>query len=146
MRTYLASATHIYYLASPVIAKGTPDRFDDKLFQVFKNFYLDGMTNLVSAAIAQRPNGLPLSLFLPSSVFLEENVRGFAEYIAAKKEAESYAKNLADSHGFLSITAPRLPRMLTDQTSSMRGIEENDNQSVIVSILLDSYGKADNST
>jgi hypothetical protein len=68
----------------------------------------------VAARSTTRPR---LSVLYPSTTAIVERPRGMTEYAMAKAAGELLCVDLARSHPQLSITAPRLPRVLTDQTA-----------------------------
>ncbi len=77
------------------------------------------------AAIAQKviaagkPPARDVRFLYPSSVFLAEYEKGFAEYCVAKAAGEALCTQLQRQHKIL-FACPRLPRMRTDQTSGVR--------------------------
>ena len=60
-----------------------------------------------------------MTVFVPSTVFLEQPQNGFTEYIAAKAAVEAFARQLSAKYPGWIFHMPRLPRMLTDQTSGL---------------------------
>lgn len=132
---FAREATHIYYLASPLIEKGESGQFDQQLYQRYCDYYVGGLTTLMNNVMLTRDRSSELALFIPSSVFLEESTKGFAEYIAAKTAAETYAQTLPDSIPGCRIVSPRLPRLLTDQTSGVRGTSQAHTLEVIIATL-----------
>lgn len=112
--------THIYYFASPIIEKGDQDLWSEKTFAKYCTFYLSGLVNLLNYFINvadYRRNRL--NIFIPSTIFIDQPLEGFSEYIAAKAAAEKLVGGLRLKYPTWSIKTPRLPRMLTDQTSSV---------------------------
>lgn len=112
--------THIYYFASPLIEKSDLLIWDVKLFNKFVSFYLTGLAQLVDKFISipgYRKKGLVI--FMPSTVYIDEPQKGFTEYITAKSAAESLLKQIQLKYPWIKYQAPRLPRMLTDQTSGV---------------------------
>lgn len=113
-----AGFTHLYYFATPAITKGHPQHWSDVLFARYVQFYVHGLMQLGLALLAGRPAQAPaLRVLVPSSVFVDQPVRGFAEYGAAKAAGEAAASHLALS-GRAKVHAPRLPRLRTDQNSA----------------------------
>lgn len=116
--------THIYYLASPVIEKSEQPIWDGQLFEKFCSYYLTGLSSLLTMCAKNQENKKSqLNIFIPSTVFLSEPLKGFAEYCAAKAATETFSQNLITIQPNWRVHAPRLPRMQTDQTS---GIENRD--------------------
>jgi len=112
--------THIYYLASPIIAKSEQPLWDHKLFSKFCSYYLTGLSNLLTTYVEDtRHKESPLTVFTPSTIFLSKPIKGFGEYCAAKAAAEIFTQNMAKSHPRWIFQTPRLPRMMTDQTSGV---------------------------
>jgi acyl dehydratase len=111
--------SHVYYFASPKIEKGRGPLWDSSLFAVFSDYFLTGMSNLLSNLVCKPEyrKGV-LKLFVPSTIYLDETPDGFSEYVAAKAAAEVYAHNLVNKYTLWSVETPRLPKMLTDQTST----------------------------
>ncbi|MDZ7782388.1 MAG: hypothetical protein U5K56_05415 [Halioglobus sp.] len=141
-RAFLAEATHIYYLASPLIHKGDPRRRDEALLDQYRRFYVDGLATLLDQLRAHRERHMQLSVFIPSSVFLDGETRGFGEYIEAKKAAESFARQYALDNPDTHFHAPRLPRLHTDQTSGVRGLDADDTLKVVIDTLRGIYGRS----
>lgn len=116
MRHGLAEATHIYYFATPRIARQGAAVFDPELFGEFARIYVAAFHDLCAcaAALSQAER---LHVLYPSTVFIDERPRGMTEYAMAKSAGELLCADLMRSHPRLKITAPRIPRVLTDQTA-----------------------------
>ncbi|MCB1689734.1 MAG: SDR family NAD(P)-dependent oxidoreductase [Halioglobus sp.] len=145
METFCASVTHIYYLASPTIAKSDSKEWNRPLFSRYCDFYIDGLATLMQQVMQQGDGNRELQLFIPSSVFLEQSIKGFDEYIAAKAAAEAFATCFEKKHRNCTVVAPRLPRLYTDQTSSIKDIDEQQTLKVIIDQLR-SYNAAGSPT
>jgi len=112
--------THVYYFASPQIARNPSAAWDGALFARFCAYYVDGFAAVCRALLATTPAGSPPPrFFFPSTVFLDAPEKGFAEYCAAKAAGEALCDYFARRHG-AAFSRPRLPRMRTDQTSGLR--------------------------
>ena len=112
--------THLYYFASPLIEKSDGFIWSEKIFRKFTDFYIVGLADLLELFVkipAYRKNGLVV--FIPSTIYLDEPQKGFAEYIAAKAATEAFLKQFAFKYPAFQFRAPRLPRMMTDQTSGV---------------------------
>ena len=112
--------THIYYFASPHIVSNRTKIWDADLYSEFCRFYLDAFSRTVelygeAAAKAQEP----ITIFYPSSVFIDKPERGFSEYAVAKGAGEALCNQLTSRYHRITFVTPRLPRMSTDQTSSI---------------------------
>ena len=132
MQDFCASVTHIYYLASPTISKSDSKLWDHQLFKRYCDFYIDGLATLLQQVMRHRDDSRELQVFIPSSVFLEQNIKGFDEYIAAKSAAEAYAQCFERNNRHCKVVAPRLPRLYTDQTSNVKNTDEQQTLTVII--------------
>lgn len=131
--------THIYYLASPIIEKGDSGRWNGELFATFCRFYIDGLATLLEHARNAAGKDHARHLFIPSSVFLDGDVKGFDEYIAAKHAAEAYAGRFTAGNRNWTVSAPRLPRLLTDQTSGVDDSGPEITLATIAAVLRETY-------
>ena len=77
-----------------------------------------------SKALRGRNPGV--SLFYPSSVAVTERPRGMTEYTMAKAAGEVLCADMNESLAPLHVTVRRLPRLLTDQTTSVTATETAD--------------------
>jgi len=114
------SVTHIYYFASPLIEKTDSSVWNRNLFNRYCDFYLSGLADLLEIFLCipgYRKKGL--TVFVPSTIYLDKPEKGFSEYIAAKASTEVMIKQLIDKYPKWTTMVPRLPRMLTDQTSGV---------------------------
>lgn len=113
--------TDLLYFASPqiVLSPGAP--WNDPLFQRFCSYFVGGFAGAIAFCDgALGCAGRELRIFYPSTVYVGEPPPGGAEYAASKGAAEAYCAFIKARRPKTSVTAPRLPRMLTDQTSSVR--------------------------
>lgn len=132
-----ARPSHVYLFASPpIIAKRSPD-WDQDGFERYARAYARDAISIVEA-LAERTGAEleALSVFIPSSVFVDSPPVAFAEYAAAKAAAEIAWRALAKVHPGLKVEMPRLPRMLTDQTNSLTGTAPLRAEDVLLPILL----------
>lgn len=118
-RIAAAGFTHLYHFATPAIRKGGA-AWNADLFGRYARFYAAGLHELARAA-GRGP--APLHLFYPSTVFLDQPERGFAEYCSAKAAGEVVCDHLAGEGGRIVVHRPRLPRLRTDQNSGLMGAE-----------------------
>jgi NAD(P)-dependent dehydrogenase (short-subunit alcohol dehydrogenase family) len=116
LETAMAEATHLYYFATPRIARQGAATFDAEAWREFARVYVERFNDLCvrAAALSKPPR---LSVLYPSTTAVAERPKGMTEYAMAKAAGELLCADLARSHSRLSITAPRLPRVLTDQTA-----------------------------
>ena len=59
-----------------------------------------------------------MSIFYPSTSFIDEDPKNFKEYVRAKREAEELCEQVSKEENII-ISNPRLPKMATDQTASI---------------------------
>jgi len=112
--------THIYYFASPRIEKTDDLVWNEKTFSKFSEYYLSGLARLLDVFIKNpiyKKNGI--TLFIPSTIFLDQPQKDFSEYIAAKGAVEAFIRQFTFKYPSWTAMLPRLPRMLTDQTSGV---------------------------
>lgn len=107
--------THVYYFATPQIARRTKGGWHQPAFDILTAYYLDAF-----ARIAERPELQRAVFCYPSTVYLERYEAGFAEYCAAKAAGECLCDVLTRERG-IRVLMPRLERMRTDQTASVSG-------------------------
>lgn len=105
--------THAYYFATPGIARAKRPLFDPATFALFQRFYIDGFFDLCRK-IARRAN--PVQVFYPSTVFVAERPKEFAEYAMAKAAGEILCADLNRSLPGIRVFSTRLPRLETDQS------------------------------
>tara|TARA_B100001093_G_C26860251_1_gene1029769 strand:+ start:1685 stop:3103 length:1419 start_codon:yes stop_codon:yes gene_type:complete len=124
--------THLLYFATPRIAIADGIGFDKELFNRYNLFYVQRFGEIVSSLERINPN---LSVFYPSSVFLSEIVTKASEYASSKAAGEMYCKHLEKINPSMKIYISRLPRLETDQTSSIVPIETKDKVQEILKII-----------
>ncbi len=116
--------THLYYFATPAIVIGAKGGFHPPLFERFCRYYVTGLANTLRAF--RQPPSADFAVFYPSTVFVDEQPAGLAEYAAAKAAGESMCHALAKHDKRLRLYTPRLPRMATDQTASLVPVHKED--------------------
>lgn len=124
--------THLYYFASPLISGSDEGRFSGPLFHAFCDYYVTGFAHLVE--VLQR-RGLR-HVFYPSTVFIDEQAEGFLEYTMAKFAGERLCQSFGTKYPEMHFTLPRLPKMATDQTSSMLPGHNPDPSPIMLAALL----------
>ncbi|MCX7097121.1 MAG: SDR family NAD(P)-dependent oxidoreductase [Methylococcales bacterium] len=115
--------THIYYFASPHIDANRSANWNIALFERFSAFYLTGLSQLVALCMQRVSSANAVTFFYPSSVFIDTPERGFAEYAVAKAAGEALCIQLKARYTNARFVLPRLPRMATDQTTSVISIQ-----------------------
>jgi acyl dehydratase/NAD(P)-dependent dehydrogenase (short-subunit alcohol dehydrogenase family) len=109
--------THLYYFATPNIARRSPGFCSRERLDEFHKFYVHGFLELLDAAQALGWNGL--SVFYPSTTFVRQRPPGMLEYAMAKAAGELLCAEINRFRPGIRVIARRLPRVLTDQTVSL---------------------------
>lgn len=112
------SPTHLYYFATPPIFVASRT-FSSSLFRTFCDFYVHGFVELLELV----GQGEGITVFYPSSEAVDELVPDMAEYAAAKSAGEIVCRQLEKTKRDLTVNIVRLPRLPTDQTSTMFPVE-----------------------
>jgi len=106
--------TDVAYFATPRIEPTKNRTFSGEMFAGLCRFYVAGFAEVFGSVITAEL----VRVFYPSTIFLDERPARFAEYIAAKAAGESLCASLMQLYPRVTVHAPRLPRMATDQTSA----------------------------
>jgi acyl dehydratase len=109
--------THVYYFATPHIFHRKVELFDPERFRDFNLYYLKGFFELIQACIRLRPEGI--TAFYPSSTAIETRPATMTEYTMSKAAGEVLCDDLSRFVPGVRILTRRLPRLPTDQTSSV---------------------------
>lgn len=109
--------THLYFFATPAIAADRGDAFSAGKFEEYSRCYVSGLARVLDR-VAQLSGGA-VSVFYPSTIFLDQPAAGFAAYAAAKAAGEALGAQFAARFPRMKFHAPRLPRLSTDQTSGL---------------------------
>jgi hypothetical protein len=109
--------THVYYYATPHITANQSKLLDFALLTRFNQIYVQDFEKTVLSFT--REFASTQRFFYPSSIFLDESVKYFREYIAAKTAGEAMCKYLNRNVSNARIFISRLPRLSTDQTASI---------------------------
>jgi hypothetical protein len=120
--------THLYYFATPYIGAAIKGSFSPALFEKFCAFYITGFTEIVNRL---KPWGLQ-KVFYPSTVYIDELPANMGEYVASKIAGESLCQFLNKTQLDITVWAPRLPRMSTDQTNSLIPLKSKDPLAVML--------------
>lgn len=134
--------TQVYYLATPVIARRSSTTFNQQQFQEFITFYVTAFYDLCRE-LRSRFNG-DISVFYPSSVYVDTRPKGMTEYAMAKTAGEILCADLQTFETPGRILVRRLPRLPTDQTASIFTVGTADPISVILPIIREVYANQNN--
>lgn len=125
--------THLYYFASPKIFVKKAGVFDAPLFDDFAQVYVHGLAKTLDALRVRCKSRL--TLFYPSSVAINELTRGLEEYATAKAAGEALLAMLDARDPALVTHVERLPRIVTDQTTSLVRAPAERAEDVMIPIL-----------
>jgi acyl dehydratase len=114
----------LYYFATPPISLEAGGWFSSEKFHTYCRFYVDAFSSTVDSVL--RLGGKNLSVFYPSTIFLEQFQEHSTEYCAAKAAGELLCRHLERLFPPVRVYAPRLERMTTDQTSGFLSIDAED--------------------
>jgi NAD(P)-dependent dehydrogenase (short-subunit alcohol dehydrogenase family) len=112
--------THVYYFATPTIDRPQREIFVAERLRVFLDVYVEGFWQLAQVLRTRQPK---LSLFYPSSVYVNDRPKGMTEYSMAKAAGEVLSADMNASLSPMHVTMSRLPRLPTDQTASITDTE-----------------------
>lgn len=124
----------VYFFATPRIARKKAEIFEPRLFQEFCAMYVEKFYELciyLEASTAERK----IRVYFPSSVYVSERPKGMTEYAMAKSAAEVLMEEINRSFRKLSVSYTRLPRLNTDQTSSIVKISSESNLEALLPVV-----------
>ena len=124
--------TDMFYFATPHIFVRKKKLFENDIFNDFVRVYVDDFMVAVdrAAAIAQGK----LSVFYPSSQALDSPLADLAEYCIAKAGGEAACDMLNRFNGDVSVIVERLPRIETDQTSTLIDVPTADPVPIMIDV------------
>lgn len=126
--------THCFFYASPKI-RASAGTFDEPLFRNYCRYYLTGALECLEWFASR--SGKEGMFIYPSSVYVSAVPAGFAEYAAAKAAGEIACQEAIQRYRKMKLFAPRLPRLMTDQTASLRDSGDEDPAITISSLLME---------
>ena len=124
----------VYFFATPRIYRKKVGVFDSALFGEFIDFYVESLYRLclhIEAIALTRK----IRIYVPSSVFIAQRPDGLVEYAMAKAAAEVMIEDINRSFKKVSIVATRLPKLTTDQTSSVLKASTGDNLEALLPVI-----------
>lgn len=129
----IARLQAVYFFATPRIFRKKSVLFDPHLFDEFFESYVKKFHSMC-LYLESNLNG-KIKIFFPSTIFVESRPREFTEYAMAKAAAEVLISDANRSFKKVFILTSRLPRLNTDQTSSILKLETESNVSVMLPIV-----------
>lgn len=113
--------THIYYFATPTIVRRKAGLCSRERLEEFNDFYVHGFLRLVEAGVRRRPQGI--AVFYPSTVYVQDRPEEMTEYAMSKAAGEVLCADIARYVRNVRVVTERLPRLPTDQTTSVIPVE-----------------------
>ena len=124
----------VFYFATPRIARRKSVLLDPQMFAEFCGYYIDKFYDLC-AYLESNLKTKRTKVYFPSSVFVSERPSGMAEYAMAKAAAEVLIDEINRFSKKVSVVATRLPRLSTDQTSSILRLTTADNLAAMLPVV-----------
>jgi NAD(P)-dependent dehydrogenase (short-subunit alcohol dehydrogenase family) len=124
--------THLYYFATPKVFRQSSEIFSAEVFDEFAAVYLKGFARVFAHV---HRSGRSLSVLYPSSVAVETRPKGMTEYAMVKAAGEELCKDLGRQWPSVRFLAPRLPRILTDQTATVPPVPAENATDVMLPLL-----------
>ena len=113
LMTSIPAPTQVSYMATPTITAAGDAADHARL----ADLYVDRFAAMVAQVV--QAGWRPVSIFYPSTVFIDAPPAGMEPYARAKRAGELVCRELSAEHPELSIVVRRLPRMATDQTNAL---------------------------
>jgi acyl dehydratase len=125
--------TQLYYFATPPIFDRKAVPYDQRHFEEFNAFYIAGLFDLLRACLGRNSAGI--KVFCPSSAAIQSRPADMTEYAMSKAAAEILYTDMQEYLPGVRILTRRLPRLPTDQTSTVLQVETADPVETILPIL-----------
>jgi len=133
LRSLDANVSHLYYFATPQIGRQKKQLFVASLFDEFTQAYIKAFYDC--CRFFDEHGSRPLTAYYPSSVFVQSNPTGMAEYTMAKMAGEILCSYMNRAHGRIQVIVDRLPRLLTDQTATLPPLKSADPLEIMLPII-----------
>jgi NAD(P)-dependent dehydrogenase (short-subunit alcohol dehydrogenase family) len=124
----------VYFFATPRIQRKKSTLFSPRIFQEFVDFYVDKFYEMC-VYLESGVGAKTLKIYFPSSVFVSERPNGMTEYAMAKSAAEVMVQDVNKHFKKISVVTTRLPRLNTDQTSSLVKLPTESNVDMLLPII-----------
>ncbi len=125
-----SSFNQIYFFATPKIAPQRDERFNLKKIAEYRSVFVDAFKLLCNQVINQ---SVCLKIFYPSTIFIDDRVVGFEDYVLSKIEGEKVCDEINALDLGVRIIYSRLPRLNTDQNQSVATAVSSEN---VVDVML----------
>ena len=123
--------THLYYFTAPHIDMGRKGVFSKDIYQNLSLYFVDRFHALVKEVHLFNSNS-ELTVFYPSTIFLDQPPADGLEYCASKAAGEAICKSLEKKLPCTRFHVPRLPRVNTDHTASFMTLATSDTLEVML--------------
>ena len=133
LKALSAAVTHLYYFATSNIARQKEGQFVSSLFDEFIQMYVKGFYDCCRHLGEHQSQAF--TAFYPSSVFVESNPPTMTEYSMAKTVGEMLCAKMNRSGGRVRVIVNRLPRLLTDQTTTVLPLERSDPLNIMLPVI-----------
>jgi hypothetical protein len=139
-RCFSAPVDVLIYCATPrIFFRRSRPLHSDRLHK-FMEYYVSGFSRLFGHFINQVPQCA--ACLYPSSVAVERDDADTVEYRVAKLAGEQLCKALAAQYPECRLSAPRLPRLNTDQTAMIGAQPSEDSVAYMIKLLTDLFDVA----
>jgi len=122
-----------YYFATAKILQRKSALYEPEKLRSFLSYYAEGFYNLCTELAQNRKRSI--GIFYPSTVLIDEEVSGAAEYAMAKNAGEVLAKYINAFLPQVQVISRRLPRTMTDQTTTIGVASTRDALDVMLPIV-----------
>ena len=133
LKALTSNVTHLYYFATGNIARQKQGQFAPSLFDEFIQMYVKGFYDCCCYLREHRSQAL--TAFYPSSVFVESPPPNMVEYSMAKTVGEMLCAEMNCSGRRIRVIVNRLPRLLTDQTTTVFPVERSDPLKIMLPVI-----------
>ena len=134
MNVGVDSIDAVYFFATPRIYRKKAWLFEPQLFREFLEFYIERFYELCGY-LEGKVQSREIKVYLPSSVFVSERPDGLTEYAMAKAAAEVMVEDMNKHSRKVTVVTTRLPRLNTDQTSSILRLPTESNLRALLPII-----------
>jgi NAD(P)-dependent dehydrogenase (short-subunit alcohol dehydrogenase family) len=126
-----------YFATSRIFERKLAGTFSPQRLRRHLSYTTDAFHALCSqlSAKASGKTSSRIGIFYPSTVAIDTEASGIAEYAMAKAAGETLAKYLNASLPHVQIVSHRLPRILTDQTATVGAAIAHDPLDVLLPIV-----------
>jgi acyl dehydratase len=132
LASLISDISHMYYFATPQIARQKSRFFVESLLNEFIQVYVNAFYDCCRFFDER---GRSLTAYYPSSVFVESRPTGMAEYSMAKMAGEILCSYTNRANGHIHVITDRLPRLSTDQTATLPPLKSADPLEIMLPII-----------